>query len=468
MSNRDQQASPGPRRRAPLGLPYKVMTISWWDLVQAVWPMVLIGVAAVLLTVRFVHPAPPDALTIGSGPKGSQFARVAFRYRRILARDGIRLNIIETGGSQDNLKRLSDPGSHMDIGLVQSGLPTDGAAADLVSLGSMYYEPLLVFYRAPQPLRRLSELAARRIAIGPPGSGVRPLALALLQANGIEPGGTTGLLDLEGDAARSALIHHQVDAIFLSGDSASPATIRDMLHTEGVRLFDFERADAYIRRFPYLSRIVVPPGAFDLGEDLPTTAVNLLAPTVELVAHSNLHPALIDLLIAAATEVHGRATLLQPAGQFPNPSTSSFPLSDEAARYYKSGDKSFLYRILPFWLATIVSRLLVVLVPAFVVIIPGLRVLPQIYNWRINKRIHRRYGELMAVERESLQHLSEERRAALLQRLRQIELSLISRKMPGSHAEQVFQLRERIGFVRDILTRAEARAGSSAPLDRPA
>ena len=442
------------QRRVPLRLASKVMTVSWWDLVQSVWPFALICVVAVLLTLRFVHPAPPNTLTIGTGPKGSQFANAALKYQAVLARSGIHLNIVETDGSLDNLKRLSSPKSRMDIGLVQSGLPTDGAAADLVSLGSMYYEPLLIFYRAPQPLQRLSQLASLRITIGPEGSGVRLLALALLKANGIEPGGPTQLLDLEGEAARGALVHHQAEAIFLSGDSASPATIREMLHTEGIRLFDFARADAYTRRFAYLSRLEVPPGAFDLGEDLPPAQINLLAPTVEMVAHSTLHPALIDLLIQAATEVHGRATLLQSAGQFPNPSTSSFPLSDEAARYYKSGDKSFMYRILPFWLATIVNRLLVVLVPALVVIIPGLRLLPQIYNWRINRGIHNRYGELMAVERESLQSPSEERRKALLQRLQHIENAVIRRKMPGSHAGQVFQLREHIGFVRERLEHA--------------
>jgi hypothetical protein len=169
---------------------------------------------------------------------------------------------------------------------------------------------------------------------------------------------------------------------------------------------------------------------------------------VELVAHSDLHPALCDLLIEAATQVHGRASLLQSAGQFPNPSVHSFPLSAEAARYYKSGDRSFIHRYLPFWLASLLSRLLIVIVPLFVVIVPSLRYVPLLYRWRIESRIHRRYGELMELERQALETLSDERRAELLKQLEIIEKSVISRRMPGSHAEQVYVLREHIDFVR--------------------
>jgi TRAP-type uncharacterized transport system substrate-binding protein len=441
----------------------KAAGVSWRDVANIAWPILLLSIAAIWLTLHFVSPAPPRTLTMSSGPPGSTFATVAERYRKILKRDGIELKVIQSEGSLDNLRRLSNAHSGVDIALVQSGVPVSGDTADLVSLGSMFYEPVTIFYRSAKPLQRLSELSAQRIAIGPEGSGARALALALLKANEIEPGGPTQLLDLEGEAARAALLHRQADAIFLTGDSASRATIREMLHTEGIRLFDFSRADAYVRRFPYLSKLAVPAGAFDLGEDLPPSDVNLLAPTVELLAHSSLHPALCDLLIEAAFEVHGHASLLQSAGQFPSPLTHTVPISPEAARYYKSPDRSFLYRYLPFWLASLANRALVALVPIVVVVIPGLRFLPQLYRWRIDSRIHRRYVELMALERETLQDLSEKRRSALLDRLNQIERSTIARRMPGSHAEQVYLLREHIRFVRENLSRSKT-ADESAPV----
>lgn len=441
------------RQRVSLrNLPLQVMRISWWDLTQTLGPILLLGTLGVILALHFGGPAPPHSITIASGPKGSNFQTMAIRYQQsqVFKRNGIQLKVIETEGSLDNLKRMADPKSHTDVALVQSGL-TGNETSDLESLGSVFYQPLTIFYRSAKPLTRLSELQSTRVAIGPEGSGTRALALALLKANEIEPGGSTLLTADEGEGARTAMLKRQVDAIFLTGDSASGATIREMLHTEGVRLFDFQQADAYTRRFPYLNKLMVPAGAFDLGENLPPTGIDLLAPTVELVAHPNLHPALIDLLIEASEEVNGHASLMQAAGMFPTSALHTYPINDEAMRYYKSGNKSFTYRYLPFWLASLFNRLLVVLVPIFVVVIPGLRFLPALYRWRIASRIHRRYGELMAVEREALRSLTNERRQVLLERLDHIERSVISHRMPGSHADQVYILREHIRFVRDNL-----------------
>ncbi|MDE2450382.1 MAG: ABC transporter substrate-binding protein [Gammaproteobacteria bacterium] len=468
----EPKAEPGraPRRHAPkLRLPLKITTISWLDLAHTLGPILLVSAAAIALGLYFVRPAPPHTLTMSGGPKGSKFEQVAEQYRAILAKNRIKLKILPSAGSLQNLDRLTDPHSRVDIALVQAGL-TESAAArqgartqDLVSLGSMFYQPLTVFYRGRRPIYLLSRLRGKRIAIGKEGSGTRLLALTLLDANGIDKNGPTQLLDLDGDAASKALLDGQVDAVFLSGDSASTATIRTMLHARGVRMFDFVQADAYTRHFPYLYKLRVPTGAFDLGANLPAKPVSLLAPAVELIAHADLHPALADLLVEAAREVHGHASLLQYAHQFPNTSTYTYDLDTEAAQYYKSGSRSFAYRYLPFELASLVSRIAVVLVPIIVILIPGLRYLPSLYTWRVNSRIHRRYGELMALERESLASLTPERRTTLLERLDEIERSVILRKIPGSHAEQIYQLREHIRFVRRNLNRSGARTASHEP-----
>lgn len=450
-------------RRRRFRLTLKVSAVSWRDLFQTLGPVVLISAVAVLLALHFVRPAPPSSLTIATGPPGSTFQTAALQYQKILARNGIELKIVTSEGSLDNLNRLTDSNSGVDVGFVQSGVTGEGDASDLVSLGSMFYQPVIIFYRSREPMERLSELHGRRIAIGGEGSGTRVLSLALLKDNEIEPGGPTKLVDLEGESARSALLNNQLDAIMVSGDSASPATIRAMLHAPGIRLYDFSQADAYVRRFPYLSKLAIPAGAFDLGENLPPKSISMVAPTVELLSHTDLHPALSDLLIEAALEVHGRATLLQNAGQFPTPQIHSFPISTEAARYYKSG-RSFAYRYLPFWLASLFTRAAVILVPLFVVVIPGLRYLPQLYNWRIRRRIHRRYGELMALEREALAgNMSEDWRAVLLERVDEIERSIIKVKMPGSHAEALYMLRQHLRFVRDRLTNAPSADAALPP-----
>jgi TRAP-type uncharacterized transport system substrate-binding protein len=424
----------------------------WFDVAQVLAPVLIVGAAVIFAALHFMRPAPPSTLSIAAGPPGSKFNSVAQQYQKILARNGITLKIVATAGSMDNLNRMLSAGSRVDIALVQSGLSDTGNPGDLVSLGSVFYVPLTVFYRSRTVLDRLSQLAGRRIAIGPPGSGTRALALALLKANEIDANGPTQLLDLEGEAARAALLGQQADAIFLTGDSAAPATVREMLHAPGIRLFDFSQADAYARRFHYLSKLELPPGAFDLGENLPPTAISMLAPTVELVAHSGLHPALSDLMIEAATEVHGGATLFQNAGQFPAPLLHDYPISADANRYYKSG-KSFAYRYLPFWVASLFDRTVVVLLPTLLVVIPILRYLPALYSWRLKSRIDRRYRQLMALERSSLGDLSAHQRAVVLDRLAQIEKSVITLRMPGSHAEPLYVLRQHMQFVRENLTR---------------
>ena len=326
-------------------------------------------------------------------------------------------------------------------------------AEHLVSLGSVAYVPLVIFYEGPKQVR-LSGFAGKRIAIGMEGSGTRALALALLKANGIEPGGATTLLPLTGEAAAHALTTHEIDAAFLTGDSAQPPVMARLLRTPGVRLFSFSQARAYARRFPYLTDIELPMGAFDLGKNLPPQPVYTIAPTAELIARDSLHPALSDLLVEAAKEVHGRANLLQNAGEFPSPVMHDFPISDDAARYYKSG-KSFLYRVLPFWLASLVDRLIVLVVPIVVVLVPGVRLIPSLYAWRVKSRIYRWYGALIAIERAALDESStDEERAASLAKLADIEGAVNRLKMPLAYADQFYVLREHIGFVRARLTQA--------------
>jgi TRAP-type uncharacterized transport system substrate-binding protein len=422
----------------------------WMGAGKWLWPLLALCAIAFFLALHYLRPAPPNTLTIASGTPGSRLNLSALQYQKILKRSGITLKVLTTEGSLDNLDRLRSSNSGVDIALVQSGITPADEIGDLVSLGSVFYIPLTVFYRSPHPLARLSELRGHRLSIGPEGSGTRALTLALLKANGIRVGEQTELEDLDGPDARAALLSGKVEAIFLTGDSATSEVIGEMLHAAGVRLFDFQQADAYVRRFRYLSKLEIPAGGFDLGENLPPAQLNLLAPTIELLAHSNLHPALSDLLIEAATEVHGHAGLFQNPGEFPSPRASEFPVSADATRFYKSG-KSFAYRYLPFWLATLFDRALVVMVPLLLVVIPIIRYIPELYNWNIRRRINRRYGQLMALERKSLGDFTAEQRKALLEQLARIEKSVIALKMPGAHATQPYGLRQHMQFVRDKL-----------------
>ncbi len=425
----------------------RISRISWRDAALTYGSFALLVLVVLAVTLHFIRPAPPTTIVMTSGADGSMFEIFAGRYAKILARQGVTLKLLPSQGSLENLKRLSDPSVKVDAGFVQGGIAGLGDVNNLVSLGSVFYVPVLVFYRAPQPIKFLSELDGKRIAIGREGSGARVLAETLLKANGIEAGGKSKLLDLEGKAAQDALVKGQVDAAFVMGDSATPATMRALLHTSGIRLFDFVQGDAYVARFRYLSELELPPGSLDLGRNTPAQTLTMLAPTAELIARPSLHPALSDMLIQAAQEVHGRATLLQKAGEFPAPLEHEYRISDDALRYYKSG-KSFAYKHLPFWLASLVDRIVIVLLPLAVVLIPGAKVVPWLYKWRINARIYRRYGELMELERAAFGQTTPQQRAELLKRLDEIERRIVTDKLPASAAEQLYVLRQHINFVR--------------------
>jgi len=397
----------------------------------------------------FVHSAPPNTITITSGPEGSVFYTNACKYSAILARQGVKLNILTSHGSPDNLQRLCDPSFPVDVGFVQGGV-TNEADDQLVSLGSISYQPLMVFYRGA-PIESLADLTGKRLAIGPAGSGTHTLVLTLLGANGIKPGEATVLLDWESAAAAQALLDGTVDAVFLMGEDASAAVMRKLLLTADIHLLNFAQAEAYARRFSYLSVLKFPQGGIDLGKNIPPHDVYLVGPTVELIARTDLHPVLSDMLLAAAQETHGRATLLQRKKEFPAPIEHDFHISADAARFYKSG-ASFFYRYLPFWLASLTSRIVVVFVPMIVILIPVLRSIPHLYRWRNQTRIYRWYRALLVLEKELFREPDADKRQALLKRLDVIATEVNKMKVPAFLADQFYGLRGHIDFVRQMMS----------------
>ena len=415
--------------------------------------VLLAGLVVVFAVFWFFHSAPPHTIIITSGAPGSSFQADAEKYRVILARKGVKLEIIPSQGSLENLQRLDDPKFHVDIGFVQGGITNIPNRNKLVSLGSISYEPLLVFYRGATPVNLLSGFSGKRVAIGSAGSGTRSLALQLLALNGITPGGATTLLDLDGGDAANALLAGSVDAVFLMGDTASVGVMRQLEQAPNIQLFDFTQADGYTRRISYVNKLELPQGSIDFGKNIPPHDVNLIGPTVELLARPDLHPALSDILIEAAQETNGAPGLFKRRGEFPAPLQHDFPISDDASRYYKSG-KSFFYRLLPFGLASLVSRIVVVFVPLVVLLIPALRIIPAAFKWRMQMRINRWYRELLALERNLPGDGAPGGRETLMAQLERIENEVNKMKVPTSFAGQFYDLRGNIQFVRDRLLNA--------------
>jgi TRAP-type uncharacterized transport system substrate-binding protein len=421
---------------------------------------VLVGVVVLVVVNHFIEPAPPRTIFMSTGMERGSYAAYAEWYRQILAREKVRLELIPSSGSVENLKRLKDPSFKVDVGFVQGGTGSRSEAPNLLSLGALFYTPLWVFYRNPETYDDLSKLKGRKINIGPEGSGVRKFAIDLLEASK-SAGPPTLLLDLTNPAAAKELVSEKIDAVMIFGTPDSP-TVQELLGKEGVKLLSFSQAEAYTRLFPALSHVILPAGLLDLARKKPAADVHLLAATTNLVARDTLHPALVYLLLEAASEIHSGGGWVHKAGEFPSPKAQDFPLSDRAERFYKSGPP-LLFDYLPFWVAIFVDRLVLLLVPTAVVLIPLIRIMPWFYSWRNRRKFFYWYGELKNLELEVRESPQPERAADYRARLDRIEAAVNDVQVPLGFFHEAYTLKQHIELVRGKLTRLNELPAADPP-----
>ena len=430
----------------PLRYRFRLRDLNLRDLLAIALPALLLIAGGFWLAAQFIRPAPPSYLVMSTGAPGGAYEAFAARYKPLLEKNGIELRERPSAGGAENLARLLDPKEEVDVGFVQGGLGADVEPEGLFSLGAFYYEPVWVFYRGADKVEQLVQLRGKRIAIGAEGSGTRKLALELFEASGIPAGDPrTKFVPLGGLAAVAALAKGEIDVFFAVGPAQSGA-IWTALYTPGARLMSWAHADAYVRRFPYLAHLVLPRGGIDLQRDLPAAQVDLVAPLATIVAREGTHPALIDLLLTAAADVHGNAGLFQRPGEFPNARAVDFPLSSEAERFYRSGTR-FLQRYLPFWLATLIERTIILLVPVIAIVLPVMKFAPALYGWRIRSRVYRWYGQLKFLERELDENPGARTREEWLAELDRIEDHVHRVPTPLAFANLLYTLREHIGLV---------------------
>lgn len=428
------------------------------ELLLIVAPVVLLAATAVWIALQFVQPAPPKRLVMSTGGQGGAYHVIALRYADILKRHGITLEARPSAGSIENVARLRDASSGVAVALLQGGITNSRETPDIVSLGRLFPEPLWVFYRGEATVDRLSQLAGKRIAIGPDGSGTRHLAAALLAPHGITAQSAT-LVPLTGQPAADALAAGAVDAVFLALAPQAPV-VQSLLRRPDVRLMNFAHAEALTRLFPYLQRIVLPQGAIDLVANIPPADVALVAPVAALVAREGLHPALAGLLIDAAREVHAGGGLFHRVGDFPKPLDPELEMAEDAERYYRAGP-SFLKRVLPFWLATFVERMSLIAVPLAGALFPLFKLGPLLYKWRIRRRLNFWYGRLKALEASVASDATRENFGEYRDEVARIDAAVTAIPVPVAFGDQYYTLRAAIDLVRQQLDTRVAVANSS-------
>ena len=420
------------------------------DHLQRYWRYLAIaGLVAIFLsaTVLVVETLPPRTIVMATGAEGGGNHELGIRYHEILAQAGVTVQLRPTAGGLENLALLRDPQSGVSVGFIQGGTASKKESPNINSLGTVFYEPLWLFHRS-EIGEGIQALRGRRMSIGPVGSGTRALALELVKR--LKLAGSLGdLLDFTPQVAAEKLIAGDIDLAFIVTAWDSPVVQR-LMTAKGIELAGFPRADAYVALYPFLNKLVLPAGVGDLAMNRPPADVALLAAKASLAVRADLHPAIQYLLLKAAVQIHSRPGIFQKAGQFPAAEAIDLPLSEEALSFYKTG-RPFLQEHLPFWIATIVERVLFVFVPLAAVLFPLFRFLPQIYDWIMRSRIMRLYDEMRSIESEVQAQGQGHDSDALIAKLDQLEERANALQLPRFYAIMLYTLRTHINLIRGRL-----------------
>lgn len=355
-------------------------------------PGFILAVLAVAFAWQYVEPAPPDSIRLAVGPEDGSYAWLGGKYQELLRKQGLEIVLVHSNGSRDNLELIRE--GKADAGFVQSGVTLGKEEQYSFSfLASLYLEPLWVFMKGPDDRTDLLGLEGKTLAIGPEGSGSHFVAGALLKAVEVAEQNTLVLENTPEVIKKGA-----ADFLFVLASPNSPQVL-ELLQDDSLALLSFRRADGIVTRLDSLSHLKLREGAVDLGQNLPAQDTNLLASAATLVVGQEFHPALTSVLLSAAQNIHGQPGPLQGRGDFPSPDYGSFPLTREAEYFHKNGP-GFLQGKLPYKAAATLQRLIILLLPFLTIVLPLAKILPAIYSWRLNRRLHKPYKELLALENE--------------------------------------------------------------------
>jgi TRAP transporter TAXI family solute receptor len=433
--------------------------------------------AFVATYVMFVEPPPPHKIVIASGSKTGAYYHHAQQYADELRKEGLSIEVRETAGSVENLHLLEDKDSGVSLAIVQGGVANADEVKDLVALGSLYREPLWVFYRGDKPIEHIAQLAGKRVGVGPPGSGTYAIAMQMLRANGVtEDRLSSSEGKLSSDDSHTVLVHQDVAsaakalqqgeldaAFFVAGFEAD--YIQSLLRSNRVKLQSFDRQEAYHRRFRFLAPVTLPMGIVDLGRNIPNRDIALLAPTAILVVRRDFHPALIPLLLTTATRIHAKGDELSSPGEFPSPSYCDFAVSEDAKHYFKSG-QPVLQRLLPFWLASLTDRAKVMLIPLVMLMMPLFRAAPPLLRWRTRRKIYRWYSDLHDIDQHLITGMSGPESDRELAHLKEMEQNIARVDVPLSYMEEFYHLRMHLALLQHLVE-LRAQTNDKATSARP-
>jgi TRAP transporter TAXI family solute receptor len=400
------------------------MQKEWFKLGFGAFVLILLVLG---ISYQFIDPAPPKKLSIATGTTSGSYYKFAQEYKKLLEKEKFELLIVPTQGSVEALKKLQN--KEVDIAFVQGGVANEEEVKTLRSLASIYFEPLWIFYSEKFDFKYINELKGKKVSIGSEGSGTKPLALEILKQNSIDKTNTT-LLELSNEAAQQALDEGEIDVLF-SVISPSSKMVQSLLSNPKVKLLNIQRASAYSKKLHYLTPVSIGEGVVSLENNIPSSNITLLSTTATLVGQKDLHPDLIRLILKTAKQVHSTPSLFENNEIFPSKKYLQIPLHVDAKHYLEKGD-SFLEKIFPFWIASSIDRLVIMIIPLLTLLIPIIKGALPLYRWRIRSSIYKWYKilheidlKLESLDKSELPKIKEdlEKMAEDIQKISKIPLS---------------------------------------------
>jgi TRAP-type uncharacterized transport system substrate-binding protein len=417
---------------------------------------VVLAGACLWVSFRFLEPIPPRRMVLASGPEGSLYHQQAEAYKALLAREGVTLEERMTAGAGENYQLLLDRNSGVDMAFVQGGIAKFPEADFLVMIASLYYEPLWIFMRRGDEVDALIQLIGKRIATDTPAGAVGSLEMRMLEASGVRPA-TAKIVHAALHDAQATLKNGQVDAVVMVGGVRAPA-IWNALHDPALALVSLAQADAYPQRYQFLTRRTLHAGAVEFVPLLPPRDIALVSTEAMLAARSDVHPAIVNLLLELVRDEHDDQGFFEAPGEFPNVEQVDLKVSPDAIRHRRFG-RNLLYHHTPFWVATVLERVIIIGLPLLAVMLPLSRFLPGMLRWRVRSRIYRWYGELMLLERDVQSREGDLPIQRWLADLDRIQRGVERVGAPPSFASEVYTLREHIDLVRRAVLAKAAASG---------
>ena len=423
-------------------------------------------VAGFWFAALYVKPAPPDHFVITTSTKTSAYYALALRIQAEAAKKGVKIEVRESGASSENLKLLKDPNSGVQAGFVQGGLTNSIESPSLHSMGRLITEPVWVFYRGTEKLEYLWQLKGKRVLTGPAGSGTSVPARKLLEANGVTAENST-LISMPLADYPGAFEKSDADAGFLVLGEED-GRLQTLLQQPGIRIMSMAQSGALIQRYPYLTPTSLRQGVVDFVRNVPEADTSLVATKAALLVRDDLHSALVEVLAQAVLAVQSKPALksngeakLFSLGVEALSDDPEFPVPDDARRVYKNGP-TFFQRVLPFWVATLVNRAFVLLLPLLGIILPLGKLVPIIYNWRMKRRILQWYRELKNLEHSLPKTAPLDLIVEKERELARIEDGVQQISVPIHLSADSYELRNHVEFVKRrirLLRDGEAKAG---------